>query len=151
MTDELIELLKKELKLQEDAAKILQRSYEICKKIGEKESYKFDELDHLEALTSRFARLGDILTQKMFRITDQLDLETPGTVRDRLNRAEKKGLISSAETFAKIRLLRTEIAHEYMPDEIRQIYMRAIKWTPELLDAVERVKEYAKKFISQNS
>lgn len=144
--EQLIALLKKELLILNDAAQILKRSYEICEKIGIKTSYPIEELDHLEALTSRFARLSDILTQKLLRLIDQLDLETNGTIRDRLNRAEKKGLISSADIFGKIRLLRNDIAHEYMPEAIHAIYEQVMKWVPDLLDAVFRVKKYAHKF-----
>ena len=145
--DDLIQLLKKELIILDDASKILKRSYDICKKIGAKDKYPFEELDHLEALTSRFARLSDMLLQKILRLIDQLDLESSGTIRDRLNRAEKKELISNVETFTKIRLLRNEIAHEYMPEEIHKIFLRVMKWTPELLSAVKQVKTYSQRFI----
>ena len=39
------------------------------------------ELEHFESLTGRFARLSDLLIQKIFRLIDQLDLEDLGTVR----------------------------------------------------------------------
>ena len=145
MNKKLIELLKKELELLDDAASILKRSYEICKQIGVKTSYPFEELDHLEALTNRFARLSDILTQKILRVIDELDLETAGTPRDRLNRAEKKNLISSVESFTKIRLLGNEIAHEYMPHAIQQIYLQVMEWTPSLLESVGKIKDYTQK------
>jgi predicted nucleic acid-binding OB-fold protein len=41
----------------------LKRSYGICKKIGIKEEYKEEEFDAFETLTSRFARLSDMLIQ----------------------------------------------------------------------------------------
>ncbi len=48
-----------------------QRSYTICSGIGVKESYTEEEYDHLETLTSRFARVGDIIIQKVFRVVFQ--------------------------------------------------------------------------------
>ena len=57
--------------------------------IGERES--------CEALTSRFARLNDFLLQRVFRTLDQIELADDGTALDRLQRPEKRGLISSAE------------------------------------------------------
>lgn len=144
MTDNLLDLLKQELKLLDDASNILKRSYDICEKYGEKKVYPFEELDHLEALTSRFARLSDILTQKIFRLIDEIDLETPGTLRDRLNRAEKKSLISSAESFVQMRFLRNDIAHEYMPQAIQQIYQKVMMMTPILLASVNEIKQYTK-------
>jgi uncharacterized protein YutE (UPF0331/DUF86 family) len=144
MTENLLELLKEELKLLDDAAKILKRSFEMCRKFDAKKPYPIEELDHLEALTSRFARLSDILTQKVLRLIDEIDLETPGTMRDRLNRAEKKEIISNAESFAKIRHLRNDIAHEYMPQAINEIFLKVIEWTPVLLKTVEAIHQYTK-------
>ncbi len=138
--------MKKELGLIDEAVKILNHSYKMCQKIGVKSEYPIEELDHFEALTSRFARLSDLLIQKIFRLIDELDLETPGTVRDRINRAEKKGLIPNAEIFVNIRLLRNDIAHEYMPEAIQQIFQRVMKWTPELLKCVDNIKQYCLRY-----
>lgn len=146
MSEHLIELLKVEMKILNDAADIFKRSYNICKEIGLKDEYSLEELDHFEALTSRFARLSDILIQKIFRLVEELDLEISGTIRDRLNLAEKKELIVNAETFVKIRLLRNEIAHEYMPQAFIHIFAQVVKWAPELLETVSNIQVYTKKF-----
>lgn len=69
----------------------LQYSYEKCQKIKLHEGLSYEELESFEALTSRFARLSDIIIQKILRLLDFIDLEDTGTVRDRINRAEKKG------------------------------------------------------------
>lgn len=95
-------------------------SLKLCQKIGLKEAYTLDELDRFEALTSRFARLSDLLTHKLLRLIDEMDLETPGTVRDRIHRAEKKSVIASSDDLIMCRVLRNEIAHEYRPDVCRQ-------------------------------
>ena len=54
------ELLLRELKLLDEANKILVYSYEACSEIGLKENYTLEELDKFEALTSRFARKSEI-------------------------------------------------------------------------------------------
>ena len=146
MTDELKLLLEKELAILDDAVNVLSYSLEKCAEIGTKDHYTPDELDRYESLTSRFARLSDIVTQKIFRIIDEIDLETQGTVRDRINRAEKKGLIKSAETFVKIRMLRNDIAHEHLPAAIKSIYRKVLALTPELLTSITAIKEYCGKY-----
>lgn len=140
------DLLKKELALLDEAAKTLARSYQLCQKIGSKEKYTLEELDHFEGLTSRFARLSDVLIQKIFRLIETFDLDLPGTVRDRINRAEKKGLVSSAKIFVEIRDLRNEIAHEYLPTKLGKIYEQVMEWTPIILESVQYVKKYCKKY-----
>ena len=129
------------------ATEILQHSYEIRKQIGVKDQYTFDEMDRFEAFTSRFARLGDILIQKMCRLIDQIDLEDDGSVRDRINRAEKKGLIESADVFIQIRIVRNDIAHEYHTEILKDIYRKVLELTPYLFDSVKRIKGYSKRYF----
>jgi len=151
MTDahDLLLLLKEELELLEKAADILSYSFEKCKKIGIKEEYDYDELDRFESLTGRFARLSDLLIQKIFRLIDRIDLEPGGTIRDRINRAERKGLINRADDFVKIRIVRNDIAHEYLPEEIKALFKKVLKFTPDLLDSVKRVNEYCKNYETE--
>ena len=146
MKKKYLALLDKELTLLENATKIFNKSFKVCRQIGIKKNYSFDELDHFEALTSRFARLSDILIQKVLRLIDEMDLESPGTVRDRINRAEKKETISSAETFTKIRLLRNSISHEYLPETILDIFQNVLQLAPDLLDSVSRIQEYCQRY-----
>jgi uncharacterized protein YutE (UPF0331/DUF86 family) len=146
MTFSELEYLKEEMNLLEDAAKILDYSYQLCSQIGVKEEYSFEEMDHFEALTSRFARTNDILIQKVFRAIDELELESSGTVRDRIQRAEKKSLIDSAEDFVEMRILRNDIAHEYLPSVVKDIFEKVLDFTPELLESIQRVRDYCEKF-----
>lgn len=71
-----------------NASKILRHSYDKCRRIGLQEGLNADELESFEALTSRFARLSDMIIQKMFRLLDHSELEESGTARDRINRAK---------------------------------------------------------------
>lgn len=140
------QLLDIEMKLLEDSANMLKYSYDICSDIGIKEEYTLEELDRFESLTSRFARTSDILIQKIFRLIDVIELELPGTVIDRINRAEKRGLISSAEIFKDIRRLRNEIAHEYIPSAIEEIYKKVLRLTPYLFESLEKIKQYIDRY-----
>ena len=94
--------------------------------------------ERLDALTSRFARLSDLLIQQIFHLADQLDLESEGTLIDRLNRAEKRGWIGSANDWKRIRELRNRINHEYPPERWKQIVREAIDSSRLVLDCVER-------------
>lgn len=147
MKPEMQELLKKELLLLARAAQIVSHSYERCRDIDSLSDHTLEELDHLEGLTSRFARLSDLLIQKIFRLIETLDLDSPGTVRDRIHRAEKKGLIASADIFVEIRDLRNHIAHAYHVAELENIYRHVKKWTPALLESVERTNDYCKRYL----
>jgi hypothetical protein len=145
----LLEVMKNELKELEKANHILQYSYKKCSLIGLRDDLTNDELESFEALTSRFARLSDLIIQKILRYFDALDLEDEGTIRDRINRAEKKGIIKSADDFVKIRLLRNEISHEYKSDTIYDIYKSVLTLTPPLLECVENIFIYSSKYYKE--
>ena len=121
-------------------------SFNKCRAIGIKETYQREELESFESFNGRFARLSDILIQKIFRLVDELDLDTQGTIRDRINRAEKKGLIVSSDVFIEIRMVRNDIAHEYLPETIHDIFGKVLSLTPHLLEGVERTIAYCQKY-----
>ncbi|RJP27552.1 MAG: hypothetical protein C4527_13240 [Candidatus Omnitrophota bacterium] len=138
--------LQEQLERLETAGKIFAYSWECCQKIEEKKDYSHRELDQIDAFTSRFARLSDLVIQKLFRLINQIDLEEEGSIRDRINLAEKKGLIQTADCFIQIRILRNEIAHEYLPDAMIQIFKKCKEYAPYLLDSIRRINEYCQKY-----
>lgn len=146
--NDLVQLLREELQLLDKAADILKYSYGMCGKIGIKDEYSFEELDKFESFSGRFARLSDLLIQKIFRLIDDIELESPGTIRDRINRAEKKELIESADIFVEIRIVRNQVAHEYIQDEIQELFEKVLEYTPHLMDSVNRVKKYCRKYTA---
>lgn len=131
------------------ARDILLFSFTKCCKINMMKGLSEEEMESLEALTSRFSRLSDIIIQKVFRAIDILDLDDEGTVRDRINRAEKKGIIKSADDFIDIRILRNEIAHEYKSETIYVIFSKVLKLSPALLESVDTIMTYSKKYTPQ--
>ncbi|MCF8107352.1 MAG: hypothetical protein K9J81_00005 [Desulfohalobiaceae bacterium] len=137
--------LQAEIRELEKARDVLNYSYTKCSHLAIDPGLNHEQLESLEALTSRFARLSDIIVQRVFRYFDTLDLEESGTARDRINRAEKRGVIPSAEEFIQIRLLRNEIAHEYKADTVYDIFERVAALAPVLLQSVDTILEYVEK------
>jgi len=56
-----------------------------------------DEFDTFENLAGRYARMLDVILNKVFRSIDAIELEDGGTLLGVVNRAEKTGIVSSAE------------------------------------------------------
>jgi uncharacterized protein with HEPN domain len=145
MNDTFQQLLKEELSLVKSASEALNLSYERCKTAIQVESRSIEELERLEALTGRFARLSDILVQRVFRHIDIIEFENDGTVLDRINRAEKRRLIPSADTFKEMRLLRNRIAHEYVKESLDAIFTKTFFFTKELLQCSALTNEFCSK------
>jgi hypothetical protein len=138
-------LLREEIELMSKAENVLTYSYLRCRNFANKEKYSDEEEVELEALTSRFSRLSDMLVQKIWQSIFILELETFGTVKDKINRAEKFGLLEDAKVFEEIRILRNKIAHEYAPSRMPKLYHQVLKYLPSLFDAVKRTRDYVVK------
>lgn len=109
----------------------------------------YDDYEPFETLASRFERLSDISTQRVFGCIDALEGEERGTFIDKPNRAEKRGIIDSAQALREVRDLRDEIAHEYSARDISELFKQALALAPSLLNAVKLTVEYSKKLIAQ--
>ena len=142
-----VQYLADTFKQAEEAAGHLNISFERCKPFINNHQYTEVELIELEALTARFARLSDLLIQKIFKTIDQLDANTPGTVRDRILQAEKKGLITDSGTLMEIRNVRNTIALEYESIDLKEMILFIFRHTLLLIEILDNSKKYAARFF----
>lgn len=147
--NKLFSILQNDISELEKAADILRYSYSRCIAIDLMDGIDQNTLESFEALTSRFARLSDMLIQKVLRTIDMIDLESSGTVRDRINRAEKKKVIDNADTLVEIRVLRNEIAHEYKSETIYVIFEKVLHLTPLLLKDIDSTIRYTSNLLER--
>jgi uncharacterized protein YutE (UPF0331/DUF86 family) len=126
------QLLSKYLNSGQKAARWLERSKSKCDTLGTDAAMTEDVFDAYENLTSRFARLSDVLLQKIFRLIDQVLLESPGSIVDIINRAEKRG-ICDAQKMRVFREVRNAIAHVYTEEELLVLFYAVQEKTDELL------------------
>jgi len=117
-----IDVLRENINVLNLSADWVRHSYEQTEAIEIKTKYAIEEFDKLENLTSRYARTTDMLVNKVLRSIDTVESEDIGTIIDIMNRAEKRGIVSSAELLHTIKDLRNNIAHEYKIDEITNFF-----------------------------
>jgi len=129
----------------------LKRSYNQCKNIGIKEEYTAVEYDSYENLTSRFARTTDLLVNKVMRSIDVAELLEPGSLIDTVNRAASRGIINSTEQIRYLKDLRNEIAHEYEPETLAELFTAVLESVPDLIQLSERTIEYCERLIADQS
>lgn len=76
-----------------------------------------DELSvRVDAFVARFGRLQDTLGDKLLPVFLGVMEEKPGAMLENLDRAEKLGLVKSADTWVALRKLRNRMIHEYVSD-----------------------------------
>ena len=146
MTREKIEWFQEELANLQLAAIHLEYSVERCSNLIGLNELPPEQLERLESLTSRFARLADLLIQRIFRLIDEIELTGGGTILDRIYRAEKRGWVNASEMI-KIRELRNLIAHEYANEKMTEIYSAVAAMSPILLAVIPNVVAYSNNII----
>jgi len=140
-------LLGAELDDLDKAAAYLEASLLRCADLLGRETWSAEELERLESLSSRFARTADLLTQRVMRLVDELELQSPGTLLDRIHRVEKRGWVEHADQLRRIRELRNMIAHEYAADQLAVLYSEIFKKAPQLLAIVTKAVVYGHDLI----
>jgi len=144
-----LNILSENIKALNLSAEWVRYSYEQTSAIAiePKKDYTVEEFNKLENLTSRYARATDMLVNKVLRSIDSVELEDIGTIIDIMNRAEKRGIVSSAELLRTLKDLRNNIAHEYKITEITGFFADVLKYAPVLLEIIQSTNAYCAKYL----
>jgi hypothetical protein len=147
-----LDLLKTEWQLLIASVSTLHLSIVKCQSIGIKESFTFEELESFDSLTSKFNRTSDIFTQKVLRTVWLLVHEPYVPFIDMINKCEKMLILRSADQIIEIRDLRNQIAHEYIPEAIRDLIPEVIALTSQLFDNIEDCRRFleSRNWIQKN-
>ena len=126
----------------------LEVSLKECEIIGIKVHYGIDEFGKFETLCSRYARSIDFLIRKIFRTIDRYEFEADGTLIDVVNRAHKRGLIENIDELRLMKDIQNTIIHEYIEDELSEVFDEVLKYSKRLLFIMDRTKRYIDKIAS---
>ena len=131
------QLLKKQLSW-------IEISFNECRKIGIKKEYSIDEFGKFETLCSRYSRGIDFLIRKIFRTLDEYEFENQGTLVDVVNNAHKRGLFEDIEELRIMKDIRNTIAHEYIEDELVDVFEEVLLYTEKLIVIINSTLMYIK-------
>jgi hypothetical protein len=135
-TSNLENLLNLNWSLLKQALPSFERSLVKCRDIDFSPPISFETEEALDALSSKFSRVSDIYTQKVIKTILFLLREDAPTFLDRMNLCEKLGIIPSAEELIAIRDLRNIIAHEYLSENLVEIYREIIQLSDNLMKSI---------------
>ena len=102
---------------------------------GNLEGVDENQLESIEAFSSRFARTVDLVVNKVLRSLDRVELSPQGTLLDVVNRAEKRGFIARAGDLREMKDVRNIIAHDYAGVKMAEIFVYCREQKP-VLDAM---------------
>lgn len=110
-----------------------------------------EQVRTLDQLLFRFGKLQDAIGTRLLPATLQLVQEWRDNepFLDKLNRAEKLGILPSVEQWQLLRELRNQTAHEYpdQPELVRANLRRLVASVPVLEEAHKQLAEFAESYI----
>lgn len=139
------EKLQQDRKLLEKQLFWIEISYKECLKIGIKDKYSIEEFGKFETLCSRYGRGIDFLIRKIFRTLDEYEFENQGTLVDVVNNAHKRGLFDDIEEIRIMKDIRNTIAHEYIEDELVDVFDEVLEYTEKLIEIINTTLKYMAK------
>jgi len=122
---------------------MLKISYEECLKI-DITSIDNATLKSLEALSIRFTRLTNLLSKRLLASIDLIEMTDEGSYIDKLNRAEKRGIIKSTIEFKEIDDLINRFWDSTDPSHL---YADMLAYSPTLLETAKNCKTYSQKYL----
>ena len=120
-------------------------SFDECSKIGIKAEYSVEEFGKFETLCSRYSRGIDFLIRKFFRTIDAYEFENQGTLIDVVNHAHKRGLFEDIEELRIMKDIRNTIVHEYIEDDLIEIFDDVLQYTAILIAIIKNSLNYVEK------
>lgn len=143
------ELLERNLSDLESSRDWLRRSHGLCLPIRDHQEFLPEEYDVIETLTSRYARMVDLLVRKVFRSIDAFEFEVGGSLLDTVLHAEKRGLVLSSEQARLLTELRNEIVHDYAHPNLEGLFHDVMEVAPQVFDMVEKTLVYSRNLLSR--
>ena len=149
MSREIVQsVLKANRDLLDQALPSFRKSLEKCRLLHLAAPRSFEVEESLDALTSKFSRISDIFTQKVLKSLVLLTREDAPTFVDRMNLCEKLGVISSAADLIEIRDLRNQIAHEYLSENLTEVYQDCMALSGKLLTEINTANKAIQKYLT---
>ena len=148
MNDPMIDHLKTDIDLARRAVTVFNQSATRATRLLDEAAVRpltDEERETLEALTARYGRALDFLTQKLLRTIDRVELTDEGSVLDRINRFKKRKVLRDEVNYAQLKDLRNQIVHEYVIDETDRVVVEVLNFAPLIAEMFAKSEEYCRK------
>lgn len=122
--------------------KLLEHSLSKYEPFNPEVVYTYEDLEYYDSLSFRYEKS----VEAMFSYFKTLELylfgETSETLRKRLQKMEKVGLIENLELYMEIKVLRNKVVHAYLPEKLQEIYESIKNFGEILLKDFEKIKKF---------
>ena len=111
-----------------------------------KENFSEQDLKVFDVFSFRFQKLVEMFLYFLRSLEIYLYGQSSDTLRDRLLRMEKLGIISDIETWFKIRILRNKIVHTYEENFI-DLIKEVLNVSNQIFEDYKKLENYIKNFL----
>jgi hypothetical protein len=111
-----------------------------------KENFSEQDLKVFDVFSFRFQKVVEMFLYFLRSLEIYLYGQSSDTLRDRLLRMEKLGIISDIETWFKIRILRNKIVHTYEENFINLI-KEVLNVSNQIFEDYKKLENYIKNFL----
>jgi hypothetical protein len=120
----------------------LNKFYDKCLPFLDKKSKTFEDHESIDSFVIKFARISDIYTQKILTGLVILSFEYFSGFIDKINICEKLNIINCADEMMEIRFTRNKISHEYVSEQVDEIFIQVMQQTPLSLKNINKTLQY---------
>ena len=111
-----------------------------------KQNFSEQDLKVFDVFSFRFQKVVEMFLYFLRGLEIYLYGQSSDTIRDRLLRMEKLGIISDIETWFKIRILRNKIVHTYEENFI-DLIKEVLNVSNQIFEDYKKLENYIKNFL----
>jgi len=104
--------------------------------------YTPSELEYYDSLAFRFEKSVELFLHFFKGLESFLYGKVSDTLRDSLLMIQKLKLIDNIDFWIEARLLRNKVAHDYLPEQLKDIYQEIYKKSKSMMKYMDNIEAY---------
>jgi hypothetical protein len=138
------DLILKEFNDLKKAVNLLKASIRKYKPYKVRKIYTPVELEYYDSLAFRFEKAVELFLHFFKGLESHLSGKVSDTLRDRLLLIQKLKIIDSIDFWIEARLLRNKLAHDYLPEQLREIYQEIYNKSNSMVKYMSNIEKHMK-------
>jgi len=109
-----------------------------------RKTYTPVELEYYDSLAFRFEKTVELFLHFFKGLESYQSGKVSDTLRDRLLLMQKLKIINGIDFWIEARLLRNKVAHDYLPEQLKDIYQEIFKKSKAMLKYMSNIEKHMK-------
>jgi hypothetical protein len=136
------DLISERFKELQRAIILLRASVKKFKPYRARKTYTPAEMEYYDSLSFRFEKTVELFLHFFKGLESFLFGKVSDTLRDRLFAMQKLNLIDTIDFWIEARLLRNKVAHDYLPEQLKDIYNEIHNKSKSIIKNIVKIEKY---------